>query len=108
MPWEPLPSGSPDPVPMREPMDALLERLSGASTSTIETVMDSWPAIVGEQLASATAPVKIAGGCLTVRTDDAIWASEIRWQESTIIDRVQALSGGGTLDRVHVVVRPPT
>ena len=105
MPWEPLPSGSPDPVPMREPMDALMERLSGASTSTIETVMDSWPAIVGEPLASSTTPEKIAGGCLTVRTHDAIFGAEIRWLETTIIERVQELSDGGTLDRVQVVVR---
>lgn len=106
MPWQPLPTGSPDPVPVRESLDAVMERLSGASVSAIETIMESWPAIVGGELGAATAPVKVAAGCLTVRTTDAIWATEIRWLEATIIERVRALSDGSTIDRVQVVVRP--
>lgn len=105
MPWEPLPEGSPDPKPVREGLDALMQRLSGASVSTIEAVMDSWTDIVGDQLATASAPVKIDSGILTVRVNDAMVSSEIRWLERTIVERVAQLSGGAELTTVRVVVR---
>lgn len=107
MPWEPLPDGTSEPRPVREGLDAVLHRLAGADVSTIETVMDSWDTIVGEQLAALTAPVKIDGATLTVRTDDPVVASEIRWMERAILDQVARLSGSGELRSVAVVVRPP-
>ena len=70
--------------------------------------MDAWPEIVGAEIAAASSPAKIDDGCLTIRTDDAIWASELRWLEATIIERVAALSGdsdGSGCTRVRVVVR---
>jgi hypothetical protein len=104
MPWEPLPEQGREPTPVAEPLNQLMDRLAGASVSTIEAVMDSWPAIVGPKLASATAPAKIADGCLTVRTDDPIWATEVRWLEASIIDKVGALAGGTELTSLRVVV----
>lgn len=105
MPWEPLPNPQVDPSRLADPLDRLMNRLAGASLSAIEVIMDHWSDIVGPDAAAACAPVKIADGVLTVRTSDAVWASELRWLEPTIVERAAALSGGASVRSVKVVTR---
>ncbi len=106
MPWEPLPDANKEPTRVHEPLSKLMDRLAGASLTTIEVVMDSWADIVGDAAAAATTPAKIANGVLTVRTSDPIWTTEMRWLEPAIIERVAALSGGTKLRSVKVAVAP--
>jgi len=91
---------------MQEPLSKLMDKLAGASLTTIEVVMDSWADIVGAAAAEATTPAKIADGVLTVRTSDPIWTTEMRWLEPTIIERVARLSNGTALRAVKVAVAP--
>ena len=105
MPWEPLPDANVDPAPIGKSLDRLLTRLSGVSVSAIEVIMDNWAAIVGDVAAGASAPVTLSDGVLTVRTDDAVFASELRWLEATIIDQVAARADGAVVREVRVVVR---
>lgn len=104
MPWEPLPGNGPEPAPVRQALDMLMNRLAGTSLSTIEIIMDSWVEIVGISAAQSTSPVRVDKGCLTVRAEDSVWVTELRWLEPTIIERVGELVGGTTLTRVKVVV----
>ncbi len=87
-------------------MDRLMTRLSGVSLSTIEVVMDRWEDIVGADAAAVSDPVKLADGVLRVRVDDAVWASEFRWLENTIVTRVAELASGAIITNVKVAVRP--
>lgn len=106
MPWEPLHQKEPEPTTLAAPLDDLLTRLSGVSRSAIEVVMDQWADIVGPDAAAVSDPVKIADGVVTVRVDDSIWASEFRWLEATVLERIAGLTSGPAPDRVKVVVRP--
>jgi predicted nucleic acid-binding Zn ribbon protein len=105
VPWEPLPDANVDPAPIGQSLDRLMTRLSGVSVSAIEVIMDNWVGIVGEVAAAASAPVKLGDGVLTVRTDDAVFASELRWLEATIIEQVAARADGAVVREVKVVVR---
>ena len=108
MAWEPLRQHSREPAPIVEGLDELMQRLSGASLSVVETVMEAWPEIVGAQIAAASSPAKISRGCLTIRTTDAVWASELQWLEATIVKRIAALvsdSEEAGVTSVRVVVR---
>lgn len=107
MPWEPLP-GAKDREPERVsvPLDQLMDRLAGASVSAIEVVMDRWADIVGDAVAGVSAPVKLADGVLSVRVEQAELATELKWLEPTIIDRVRELAAGTELTGVRVVTRP--
>ncbi len=106
MPWEPLPDVGRQPRPLSEPLDRLLDDLAGVSASTVEAIIERWPAIVGEALATRSAPVKLADSVLSVRTDDAVVASELRWLEPTIVERISELAGGPPLAGVKVLVGP--
>ncbi len=107
MPWEPLPDAQRQPSPLSEPLDRLLDALVGASASTIDTIIDRWPEIVGDVVAPRARPVKLVDAVLTVRADDAVVGSEVRWLEPTIVERVAELAGGAQLAGVKVVVGPP-
>lgn len=105
VPWEPLPDRDIEPAPLSAPLDELLARLSGVSRSAIEVVMDQWRDIVGPDAAAVSDPVRLRDGVLTVRVDDSVWASELRWLEPTVIERVRALAPDGAPHAVKVVVR---
>lgn len=107
MPWEPLRKTKIiDPAPLGASIEHLMTRLAGVPTSAIELIMDRWPEIVGDAAGASCAPVKVSQGVLTVRTDEAIWGTELRWLEPTIIERITALDEGTIITSVKVVVRP--
>jgi predicted nucleic acid-binding Zn ribbon protein len=106
MPWEPLPQRHVDPAPLGMSIERLMTRLAGVPTSAIELIMDRWSEIVGDAAGAACAPVKVSNGVLTVRTDDAIWGTELRWLEPTIIERIAELDEGTIINSVKVVIRP--
>lgn len=107
MPWEPLP-GSQERGPERvaASLDRLMDRLGGTSVSAIEVIMDRWPEIVGDAVAGVSAPVRLADATLSVRVEAAELATELRWLEPTIIDRVRELADGTELTAVRVITRP--
>lgn len=107
MPWEPLPGVEQrEPQRVAAPLDRLMDRLAGTSVSAIEVIMDRWPEIVGEAVAGVSAPVKLADATLSVRVEEAELATELRWLEPTIIERVRELASGTELTAVRVITRP--
>lgn len=108
MSWQPLEKHSKGPSHVTDALNELMQKLSGTSLSTFETVIDSWSEIVGEAIAAESSPVKIDSGCLTVSAKDAIWASELRWLEPKIIEKIMLLSNvtnGEKIRKVRVVIR---
>ena len=84
----------------------MMDRLAGTSVSAIEVIMDRWPEIVGDAVAGVSAPVKLADATLSVRVTEAELATELRWMERTIIDRVAELAPGTELGAIKVITRP--
>ena len=68
--------------------------------------MDRWPEIVGDAIAGVSAPVKLSDATLSVRVEEAELATELRWLEPTIIERVRELASGTELTAVRVITRP--
>lgn len=107
MPWEPLPGVEHrEPQRVAAPLDRLMDRLAGTSVSAIEVIMDRWAEIVGDAIAGVSAPVKLADAMLSVRVDQAELATEVRWLEPSIIERVRELTDGTELTGVRVITRP--
>jgi predicted nucleic acid-binding Zn ribbon protein len=48
-----------------------------------------WPLIVGELLASKSAPLDIRKGVLTVEVRDSSWMQEIRFHQKRIIEKIR-------------------
>lgn len=76
------------------------ERLRGA------TALSRWHEIVGEDLAARCEPVRLVGGVLTVRAENQVWATQLRYMLDVLATNVESSLGSGTVKEVRVVVGP--
>lgn len=107
MPWEPLPNASSgDPVPMTDSLDRVVRRLGGASVDATTGLFARWVELVGEGVARNSRPVSIRGNVLVVAVDDPAWATQLRFLERQLLDRLDAELGAGSVTSIDVRVRP--
>jgi len=85
-------------------LDALLDRLGADSTTAITGVFGEWPKIVGEQVALHVTPIKLERGRLVVEIDDPSWATQMRFLEPQLINKLNA-STTSTITAIEVRVK---
>lgn len=76
------------------------ERLRGADAWA------RWEGIVGPDLASRCEPVRLAGGTLVVRAENAAWATQLRYLLPTMQVNVERELGAGSVKQIQIVVGP--
>jgi predicted nucleic acid-binding Zn ribbon protein len=74
------------------------ERLRGA------TAASRWVEIVGEQLADRCEPVRLVHGTLTVRAENQVWATQLRYMLPHLRASAEVILGPGTVKEVTLVV----
>lgn len=57
-------------------------------------VVESWPAIVGPELAAVTRADQISGGLLRVLVKDSVWAYHLSLMKPRIIKKINDYTGG--------------
>ena len=97
---------SEDPVSIGDVVDELLRDEAFAPGIPIATLIASWPELVGESLAKATAPVSLEGRILTVRAADGPWGAQARYFTEQIRERADRALGEGSVTAVRIVVAP--
>ena len=85
-------------------LDALLDRLGAESTAAITGVFAEWPKIVGEQVAQHVTPIKLERGRLIVEIDDPSWATQMRFLEPQLVEKLNA-STTSTITAIEVRVK---
>lgn len=99
---------------MLRPMAALLPGLTrralGKHGFAAASLITDWPHIVGEDLAAATAPIKLAfprgersGGILHLRVGSGGAALELQHMEAQIVERLNAHLGYGAVAALKLV-----
>lgn len=108
MPWLPLP-GSSDEEPARvgSALDRVVRHLGAPSVSALDTLYRRWPELVGEGLADRTRPLALRDGALVVGVHDPAWATQVRFLEPQLLERLAAQMGSAAPRRLEVRVRPP-
>lgn len=91
-----------DPKSLGSALERLLSGLGAESNDMIELV-ERWPAVVGDSVASHSRPLKVAEGHLVVEVDDPRWATQMRFLESSIVSAASEVCGI-VLHRVDVRV----
>jgi hypothetical protein len=94
-----------DPVPIGEVLDGLLAEQVFARGMPVARLAASWPDVVGERLASETAPAALEDGVLTVTATSGPWGAQARFLHEEIRRRADDALGGGAVRSVRVVVR---
>ena len=108
MPFEPLPTnGGHEPSPIGLSLDRVVRHLGGPSARTVSRLHALWSEIVGDQVAEHAEPGAVHDGVLRVYVDDPAWATQLRFLEGQIVERVRAVVGGDEVRSVEVRVRAP-
>jgi predicted nucleic acid-binding Zn ribbon protein len=106
MPPVPDDGGPADPVPMRRTLDRLLDHLTGAPMAATTSVFEGWAELVGEGVAAHTRPLRLRDGVLTIGVDDPAWASQLRFLEGDLLDRLASAPGGDAVTQITFQVVP--
>lgn len=108
-----------DPVPLGESLDSVVRSLRNdpAAASTpiagqpanqmarqMGSVFGRWAEAVGDAVAGHVTPVKLDGTKLIVEVDDPAWATQLRFLETTLKQRLLEVAGA-TIDTIEARVR---
>lgn len=101
-----------DPVPIGESLNSVVRSLRNESTdsgssqaaSQMGGVFGRWAEAVGDAVANHVKPVKLDGTKLVVEVDDPAWATQLRFLETTLKQRLLEVAGA-TIDTIEARVR---
>jgi predicted nucleic acid-binding Zn ribbon protein len=91
-----------DPQPLHAAIDGLLDEHGWRLAAAVGSVFGRWDQIVGADLAAHTRPDSLTEGELVVIADSTAWATQVRLLAATLIRRLNAELGNGTVTRVKV------
>jgi predicted nucleic acid-binding Zn ribbon protein len=108
MPWEPLPGeGEDPPAPVGQSLNRLLRSLgSPTAAGTVRSLFDDWEDVVGASLAAHVEPVSLKRGRLVVAVPDSAWATQLRFLERQLLERLAEAFGPDEVSAIDVRVRP--
>jgi predicted nucleic acid-binding Zn ribbon protein len=95
-----------EPVSLGESLDAVVRSLRGPGAKAVAGVFAGWEDAVGPQVAAHARPVSLDGGRLVVEVDEPGWATQLRFLETTIRERLAEVAGGFEVVSLEVRVRP--
>jgi hypothetical protein len=94
------------PTPVGETLGAFVRRRGWDERLRGATAWSRWEDIVGPDLASRCEPVRVAGGTLLVRAENQVWATQLRYLTTQLLDNAERVLGEGTVKDVRIVVGP--
>lgn len=90
------------PQPLTKALDEVLQSLHPAGSGTPATpaktvggVFARWEDAVGPGVAAHAKPIRLADGVLVVEVDEPGWATQLRFLEADLLQRIAAVAGPG-------------
>lgn len=91
--------------PIGESLDVVVRSLRGAGAKATAGVFGRWEDAVGPHVAAHARPVLLDAGRLIVEVDEPGWATQLRYLEAELIERLSAIAGEGAVRSIEVRVR---
>jgi predicted nucleic acid-binding Zn ribbon protein len=94
-------------VPLADTLGGVMRALRGpeaASAAIVGGVFGRWADAVGDAVAQHVQPVKLQGTTLIVEVDDPAWATQLRFLEGTVRQRLREVAGA-VVDQLEIRVR---
>ncbi|MBM3828898.1 MAG: DUF721 domain-containing protein [Actinobacteria bacterium] len=95
---------SSEPRSLAAGIERLLRSFRQGDRDTTVTVFSRWVELVGESVAHHVRPLKLDAGVLIVEVDDPAWATQMKFLESDLLERLRA-TGSGPVERLEIRVR---
>lgn len=98
-----------EPVSITDSLGSVIRSLrndssDAVSSSQIGGVFGRWAEAVGDAVAAHVKPVKLDGTKLVVEVDDPAWATQLRFLETTLKQRLLDVAGA-TVETIEARVR---
>jgi predicted nucleic acid-binding Zn ribbon protein len=95
-----------DPVPLRDALAAVGRDIGIPRTDVLAQVIALWQEVVGSVVAEHARVRSVRDGVCTVAVDEPAWATQLRYLEQGVVERVTQRLGPGIVTSVKVVVSP--
>jgi predicted nucleic acid-binding Zn ribbon protein len=92
-----------DPQLLGDTVDRMVVDRGWQAQAAVGGVVARWPHVVGPELADHCVPEGYAATVLTVRADSTAWATQVRLLAPTLVARLNAECGDGTVTQVNVL-----
>ena len=89
---------------LSDELNRLLHSLGSPNIDTVSGVFGLWQELVGEQVATHVTPIKLERGRLIVEIDDPSWATQMRFLEPQLIEKLNAATTS-TITAIEVRVK---
>lgn len=91
-----------DPAPLGTAVEKLVTDSGWSTDVSVHTVLGRWASIVGPEVALHCKPLSYADGVVAVLADSTAWATQLTLLASTVVARLNAELGDGTVLRIDV------
>jgi predicted nucleic acid-binding Zn ribbon protein len=93
--------------PLSDSLDTVVRGLHGPGAKATAGVFGRWDEVVGVHVAAHARPVLLDAGRLVVEVDEPGWATQLRYLEADLIERLAAIAGAGAVRTIDLRVRRP-
>jgi predicted nucleic acid-binding Zn ribbon protein len=91
-----------DPATLSATVDRLVSESGWSTQVSVHSVLGRWPHIVGLEVARHCTPESYLDTVLTVAADSTAWATQLTLLAATVVARLNAELGDGTVTRIQV------
>ncbi|MFN8034747.1 MAG: DUF721 domain-containing protein [Acidimicrobiia bacterium] len=96
-----------EPVRIDESLSRVARELGLPVATGFHRLSAEWEHLVGGQIAAHSRPRVLRAGVLTVDVDAPAWATQIRYLETELLDRLRPVVDGTELTSIRVIVGSP-
>lgn len=82
-----------------------MRSLSGASAAQVVGVFEAWDSAVGAAVAAHARPAALDDGVLVVTVDEVGWMTQLRYLQSTVLQRLDEAVGAGVVRSIDLRMR---
>jgi predicted nucleic acid-binding Zn ribbon protein len=80
--------------------------MGGGDAGVVGLVFSHWEEAVGPAIADHATPLSLRDGVLVVGVGEPAWATQLRFLERQILDRLRDAAGADVATRIEVRVKP--
>jgi hypothetical protein len=96
-----------EPVPLSDALAAVGAEFGLPVGNAHGDLEAHWAEVMGDDVAAHAHLVSVRDGVLTVTVDGPIWATQMRYLETAVVERAASVVGPGVVTALHVRVGPP-
>ncbi len=92
---------------LNQSLEAVLRSLKGPSAQSMSGLFGVWDDVVGAHIAAHSRPILFDRGKLVIEVDQPGWATQLRYLEADLLERLRPHAGSSPLTGIEVRVARP-